>query len=292
MLCYYIDMKGVTNVLLNIGIDRRRIYDIPIVRIRPCHFQGSKLYSAQEMKELAQSIKMNGILQPLTVRRVSKEEFELIAGERRLRAAAMCGSRKVPCIILNCTDSQADQYSLIENLQRCDLNFFEEAEGIDRLMKTYNLSKLDVSRRLGIKQTVIANKLNLLLLTSEEKDIIQKYRLTERHAKALLRLDDSVTRRLVLGEIITKGLNVTQSERYIDTVLSGKNKDRIKNQKTRLVIKDIKILENTINKAVESIRSTGIDAVTSQTETEDYIEYKVRIPKNKGDSEPIRPKTA
>ena len=91
------------------------------------------------------------------------------------------------------------------------------------------------------------------------------------------------------GEIITKGLNVTQSERYIDTVLSGKNRDKFKNQKTRLVIKDIKILENTINKAVESIRSTGIDAVTSQTETEDYIEYKVRIPKNKGDSEPIRP---
>ena len=135
-------------MLLNLG-NEKRIHDIPIVRIRPCRTQCRKDYSAQEMKELAQSIKVNGIIQPLTVRKVSREEYELISGERRLRAAVMCGSRKVPCIIINCTDSQADQLSLIEDLQRSGLSFFEEAKGIDRLMKTYNLSKLDIYRRLG-----------------------------------------------------------------------------------------------------------------------------------------------
>lgn len=283
--------KGVTAVLLNIG-NERKIHDIPIVRIKPCRVQSRKIFSAQEIKELAQSIKMNGILQPLTVRKISSGEYELIAGERRLRAAAMCGNRKVPCIIINCSDKQADQYSLIENLQKSNLNFFEEAEGIERLMKTYNMSRIDVSRRLGKKQSEIANKLKLLTLSPEEKEIITKYKLTEKHTKALLKIENIRTRKLILNEIIEKRLNVTQSEKYIDSVLSEKSKDKIKTQKTRLVIKDIKILENTINKAVDFIRSTGIEAVTGRCETEDFIEYSVRIPKNRTDNEPDSPKTA
>ncbi len=269
-------------MLLNIG-NERKIHDIPIVQIKPCRVQSRKFFPAQEMKELAQSIKMNGVLQPLTVRKINSGEYELIAGERRLRAAAMCGNRKVPCIILNCSDKQADQFSLIENLQKSDLSFFEAAEGIERLMKTYNFSRIDVSRRLGKKQSEIANKLKILKLSADEKEIIAKYKLTEKHARALLKVEDHITRRLILSEIITQGLNVTQSEKYIDSVLSEKNKEKIKTQKTRLVIKDIKILENTINKAVDSIRSTGIDAVTSRTETDDFIEYTVRIPKKRQD---------
>ncbi len=278
-------------MLLNLG-NEKRIHDIPIVRIRPCRTQCRKDYSAQEMKELAQSIKVNGIIQPLTVRKVSREEYELISGERRLRAAVMCGSRKVPCIIINCTDSQADQLSLIEDLQRSGLSFFEEAKGIDRLMKTYNLSKLDISRRLGKKQSFITGRLSVLELSDEEMEIIQRHKLTERHAKALLRVKEAATRKLILSEIIAQGMNVTQSERYIDSVLSAGSKKKLKTQKTRLVIKDIKILENTINKAVDTIRSTGIDAVKGRTETEDFIEYTVRIPKGRNNSETPSFKTA
>ena len=226
------------------------------------------------------------------VRKISRDEFELISGERRLRAAAMCGNKRVPCIMINCTDSQADQLTLIEDLQRSDLNFFEVAEGINRLMKSYNLSKIDVARRIGKKQSAVAEKLKVLSLDQEEKDIITKYRLTERHARALLRVEDTTVRRLILSEIITQGLNVTQSERYIDSVLKSKNRNKTKNQKTRLVIKDIKILENTINKAVDTIRSTGIDAVKTQCETEEFIEYTVRIPKTRPDTETVKPKTA
>ena len=235
--------RELTAMLLNIG-NEKRINDIPIVQIRPCRVQSRKIFSQQELKELAQSVKQNGILQPLTVRKINTIEYELISGERRLRAAAMCGNKKVPCIIINCTDKQADVYSLIENIQRCDLNFFEEAEGIERLMNLYGLSRLEVSRKLGKKQSTISNKLRILKLTAEEKEILLKYRLTERHARALLRVEDVVLRRIILSEIISQGLNVSQSERYIDMMLAEKNRERQKTQKTRLVIKDIKIFEN------------------------------------------------
>ena len=278
-------------MLLNIG-NEKRIHDIPIVRIKPGRCQCRKSYNDRELRELAQSIKVNGIIQPIIVRKISRDEFELISGERRLRAAAMCGNKRVPCIMINCTDSQADQLTLIEDLQRSDLNFFEVAEGINRLMKSYNLSKIDVARRIGKKQSAVAEKLKVLSLDQEEKDIITKYRLTERHARALLRVEDTTVRRLILSEIITQGLNVTQSERYIDSVLKSKSRNKTKNQKTRLVIKDIKILENTINKAVDTIRSTGIDAVKTQCETEEFIEYTVRIPKTRPDTETVKPKTA
>ncbi len=271
-------------MLFNIG-NEKKIHDIPIVRIRPCRVQSRRYFSSREMKELAQSIKFNGILQPLTVRKLSIGEYELVAGERRLRAAAMCGKSKVPCLILNCSDRQADQFSLIENLQKSDMNFFDEAEGFNRLMKSYNMSCFDISRRIGKRQSSVAEKIRMLTFTDEERDTIIRYRLTERHAKALLKIKEPLLRKSVLGKIIAQGLNVTQTERYIETVLSGKNQEKPKNQKTTLVIKDIKILENTIYKAVDSIRSTGIDAVSGRNETDAFIEYTVRIPKNKTDDE-------
>ena len=273
-------MKGVTAVLFNIG-NEKKIHDIPIISIKPCRVQSRKIFSAREMKELAQSIRTNGVLQPIIVRKSDDGEYELVAGERRLRAAAMCGNRKVPCIILRCSDDQADMYSLIENIQKCDMNCFEEAEGIERLMKNYNMSRFDVAKRLGIKQSEITDKLKLMNFTDEEKDIITRYRLTERHAKALLRIEDTVQRKMVLSEIISKGLNVTQSDRYIDSVLEENEEETKGNQKTTLIIKDIKILENTVRKAADTIRSIGIEAFSSRNETDDFIEYVIRIPKQK-----------
>lgn len=271
-------------MLFNIGNDKK-IHDIPIIRIKSCRMQSRKIFSPSEMKDLAQSIRVNGILQPITVRKLNTGEYELVAGERRLRAAAMCGSRKVPCIVVNCSDKQADQYSLAENIQRSDMNCFELAEGIEKLMKTYNLSRFDVSRRLGIRQANVTNIIKMLEFTDEEKDVMIKYKLTERHAKALLRIDDVIKRKMVLSEIISKGLNVTQTGNYIDSVLGETKDDTAKNQKTTLIIKDIKILENTIKKAADTIRAIGIEAYSCSKETDNFIEYTIRIPKSRNVSE-------
>lgn len=267
-------------MLLNIG-GGKRVCEIPIVQIRPCRMQSRKSFSHEKLRELALSIKQNGILQPITVRRLSSIEYELISGERRLRAAVMCGNKKIPCIVLDCSDKQAEIYSLVENLQRCDLNFFEEAEGIQRLMTQYGLTKTDTAKKLGKRQSTISNKLRILRLSDEEKQIILKYNLTERHARALLKIEDPVLRRMILSEIIEESMNVSQSEKYIDEILRQKSEDRQKTQKKKLVIKNIKIFENTINKAVDTMRSSGINAVTKQTETDEFIEFTVRISKSK-----------
>lgn len=278
-------------MLLSIG-SNKRITEIPIVQIRPCRTQARKNFPHEQMCELALSVKQNGILQPITVRKLSTVEYELISGERRLRAAAMCGKKKIPCIVMNCSDKQAGVYSLVENLQRCDLNFFEEAEGIERLMTLYGLSRAEAAKKLGKRQYTIANKLRILRLTDEERDIILKYELTEKHARALLRINDVVLRRMILSEIIEEGMNVRQSEKYIEEVLTQKSKDRQRKQKKRLIIKNIKIFENTINKAVDTMRSSGINAVTKHTESDDFIEYTVRIPKSKHSPEGEKPMTA
>ena len=271
-------------MLLNF-FNERRITNIPIVQIRPVRTGVRKNYSPEKIKELAQSIKISGIIQPLTVRRINQSEYELIAGERRLRAAVMCGCKKVPCVIISCTDKQADTYSLSESLQRCDLNFFEEAEGIENLMLSWKMTRQEAARRLGKKQSAVSGKLSVLKLTNEEKDIILKYHLSERHARALLRVEDPVMRRMILSEIISKGLNVSQSEKYISAMLSDCGRKKVKTQRKRLVLKDLRIFENTINKAVEMIKASGLQAHSENTETEEYIEYTVRVLKNKEDAD-------
>lgn len=283
MVCYYKCTKGVTAVLFNI-VNDRRVHDIPIINIKSCRVQSRKIFPSREMKMLAQSIRVNGVLQPLMVRKLDAGEYELISGERRLRAAVMCGNRKVPCIVMRCRDDQADVYSLTENINGSGLNCFEAAEGIDNIIKTYDLSRFEVSKRLGISQSELSDKLELLNFTPEEQDLIIKYRLTERHARNLLRIEDIIKRKMILSDIISKGMNVTQTDRYIDSVLN-ENKDKENNQKTTLVIKDIKILENTIRKAADTIEAIGIKVFTSKKENDDSIEYVIRIPKQSSQQE-------
>ena len=267
-------------MLFNIK-NEKKIIEIPIVEIRPCPTQARQIFRQQDLKGLAESIKQNGIIQPLTVRKISPLEYELVAGERRLRAAAMCGKKKVPCCVISCTDKQASCYSLIENIQRKDLNIFEEAEGIDTIMTVYGLTQEETAKYLGKKQSTIANKLRLLRLNREEREWIIKAGLTERHARALLKIDNAVTRRIMLSEIIERNMNVAQAERYIDAALNEKNLKKSRSQKKHIVIKDIRIFENTINKAINTMRSSGINAVSDQSETDEFIEYTVRIPKPK-----------
>lgn len=259
----------------------RKIIDIPIVQIRPCRTQARRNYSSDKLKELALSIRHNGIIQPLIVRRVSAAEYELVAGERRLRAAAMCGIRRVPCILISCTDGQAGILSLAENLQRSELNVFEQARGINRLMTVCHISEKDAARQLGQRLSSLEEKLKVLNFSSEERELITKANMTERHCRALLSVDDPVERRYIISEIIENNMNVSQTEKYINEYLCMTKRERRLKQRQKVVIKDIRLFENTIIKAVKAMRASGIAVAAAQSESEAYIEYMVRVPKLK-----------
>ena len=233
---------------------------LPQDSILPNPDQPRKRFDYDELEGLAQSIRQNGILQPVTVRRRTdgkNVKFELVAGERRLRAARLVGLTKIPAIETDADEKSSAVLSLIENLQRQDLNFFEEA-----------------ADKLGRAQSTLSNKLRLLRLPEEMRYTIEKAGLTERHARALLTLENDVQRERALEIITDRHLNVQESERLIEQMLNRrKKKNPIKG------IRDIRVFINTLNHAVEAIRRAGIDADAAKSETEEYVEYTVRIPK-------------
>lgn len=259
--------------------NENKISDIPIIKIRPNKAQPRKVFNEEDLNALSQSIAENGILQPLTVRKVSATEYELIAGERRLRASVMAGLRKVPCIVIKCSEKESAVYALLENLQRSDLGMFEEARGVSRLIRRYGLTQQEAAVKLGKTQSTIANKLRLLRLTYEEQEWIENAGLSERHARALLKLGDEGARREALSKIISENLNVQQSENLINLMLSSSPKNNKKQGTSKAVIKDVRIFVNTINKAIDTMRHAGIDAQSDKTDTDNFIEYTIRIPK-------------
>ena len=255
-----------------------KISDIPIIKIRPNKSQPRKQFNEDDLNSLSRSIAENGVLQPLTVRKTSATEYEVVTGERRLRASALAGLKKVPCIIVKCSDKESAIYALLENLQRADLGIFEEARGISRLIRRYGLTQEQAAEKLGKTQSTIANKLRLLRLTPEEQEWIENSALSERHARALLKLDDEDERKSILTRVITEGLNVAQTEVLVNLVTKSTPKKHSRG-KSKAVIKDIRIFVNTINKAVDTMRLAGIDAETLKTDKDDFIEYTIRIPK-------------
>lgn len=264
-----------------ISKDGNKVVDIPIRQIRPNQSQPRKTFKDEELNSLASSIEENGILQPLTVRRLNLQEYELVAGERRLRAAVIAGLKRVPCIVIKCTDRESAIFALLENLQRSDLGMFEEARGISRLIRKYNLTQEEAAAKLGKKQSTVANKLRLLKLTMDEQDWINQAGLSERHARALLRISDESLRKEALSKVISESLNISQTEELVDNIISSSFIEvDDKHRKKRVVIKDVRIFINTINKAVDTMRLAGINAVSKRAENDDYIEYTVRIPKN------------
>lgn len=252
---------------------------VPVSEITPNPEQPRHEFDSESLKSLAQSIKHNGILQPLTVRKLDKSSYELVAGERRLRASIIAGYNEVPCIIVNLDSKQSAVMSLLENLQRENLNFFDEAEGIARLIESFGLTQEQVAVKLGKSQSTIANKLRILRIGQDQREKILAAGLTERHARALLKLDDN-DRYKVIEKIIGNELNVFETEKLIQAMMSPRAAQQA--QRSLSVIKDVRIFFNTINSAVDLMRRSGIDAVSQREEYDDYYEYTVRIPK-KGD---------
>ena len=258
-----------------------KVLNISTIQIRPNRTQPRRNFDEDALKSLSRSIVENGILQPLVVRRINNTEFELIAGERRLRAAVMAGLSKVPCVVHKCNDKDSALLALIENLQRADLSMFEEARGIARLIRKYGLTQEQAAIKLGKKQSTIANKLRLLRLSMEEQEWILTANLSERHARALLRINDENLRREVLSRIITDNLSVGAAETLITDVLTRKPEaSPDPKQERKIAVKDVRIFVNTINKAVDTMRLSGINAISRRSETADYIEYTVKIPKS------------
>lgn len=266
-------MAGFLNFTKEKSINK--VIEIAISDIIPNPYQPRKSFN-DDLTALAESIAQNGILQPLSVRR-KDGQFELIAGERRLRAAQMCGLEVVPCIVHDVSDRHSAVLALVENIQRQDLSFFDEAAAIEKLITHYGMTQEDAAAKLGRAQSTIANKLRLLRLTDKERELITRYSLTERHARSLLRLGSAEDRLFILEKIIKNNLNVERSERLIDEFI-GTQHNKVSYSKRSAVFQNVKMFVNTINKAVETMQAAGISADSRKIQNEDYIEYRVRIP--------------
>lgn len=252
------------------------ILQIPLGDILPCPYQPRKLLNKQALEDLSENIKENGILQPLTATRLDNGKYQLIAGHRRLLAASKAGLSTVPVIVLDKTDEEVAVLAVIENLQREDLNFFEQAAAIQSLMTNLGLTQSAVGQKLSLSQPAVANKLKLLQFSKDQQMKILAFNLTERHARAVSRLPAEKQDK-ALDYIIRNNLNVSRTDRYVNSLLSPKQKHK---QTTKINIRDIRIFTNTITKAVRIMQSAGIDAGFEQDEDEKQIKYLVTVPKS------------
>lgn len=256
--------------------DKLKLTRLPVSKILPNPSQPRKIFREEELQSLAQSIRENGLLQPVTVRKENGAYF-LVAGERRLRACKMAGLREIPVILTDYQAADSAVLALLENLQRKDLQMFEQANAIVNLLREWQITQEEAARRLGMSQSALANKVRLLKLSPEEQGEIIEHGLTERHARALLRIDDMSLRQKVLQAVIEKRLNVAQTEELVSE--AGWKKEPKRKPKRTFVAKDIRLFINTIDHAVDAMKTAGIEAQAEKTETEEYIECTVRIPK-------------
>lgn len=253
-----------------------QIYLIDEEKIVPNPYQPRTFFNDSELQDLAQSISVNGILQPLNVR-VCGNRYELIAGERRLRAARMVGMKQVPCILICADDEHSAVLSIMENIQRSDLDCFEEAAALQKLIEIHNLSQEELSRKLGKAPSTISNKLRLLNLPEEIQSVLRENGMTERHARALLKLPQGEQLTEAVRIITEKHMTVSETERLVEKILNHSGQPRKLPLK---LLKDLRLFTNTLNHAVDTMKRAGIKADSRRKETEEYIEYVVRIPKN------------
>lgn len=261
---------------------QRIIEEISVDRVIPNPYQPRKTFSQVGLEELSASIKAYGILQPITVRKIGEDNYELIAGERRLKAARLAELKTIPAIVNNhYTDTDSAVLAIIENLQREDLNFLEEAEGYSNLIEDHGFTQQELAVRVGKNQSTIANKLRILRLDDKIKKRILECGLTERHARALLKLPDDELREKTLEKIIKNDLNVKKTELLIKAILDdfGKEKESGTNQKIRSFM-NYRIYINTIKQAYDVIKEKQVNAQFLQVDKGEYIEVTLKIPKN------------
>jgi ParB family transcriptional regulator, chromosome partitioning protein len=262
---------------------QQKTQPIPIRNIRPNPYQPRKVIEADKIDELAQSIKTYGLLQPVIVRNYGGG-CQLVAGHRRLMACEKLGWTEIPAIIRELSDSAMATIALIENLQRENLSFIEEAQGYERLLKDFNITQEVLAQRLGKSQSTIANKLRLLKLPDAVKEKMYAQEITERHARALLKLPELSIQMRLVHEIINLGYTVQQTEKRVAEYLA-QNESAPAKERKKVIIRDIRIFLNTIRQAVSILEAGGLDARVKEQDYGDYMEVTIRLPKTKKKTE-------
>lgn len=260
------------------------IIHIPIDSIRRNPYQPRKEMDKSALEELYLSIKQYGLLQPLVVRQINGRDFELVAGERRLRACRMAKMESVPAVVVRGDGTDSAVMALIENIQRENLNYMEEAEAYSTLLADHGMTQEELALRLGKSQSTVANKVRILKLSPAIRQILKEHNLTERHARAILRIPGERGQMRALERIVKKGLNVSAAEALVDEILTTRNEREGAVMNNFRVIRDVRIFSNTIRQAVDIMKRSGIDAQTSKRESEEFIEYTIKIPKSMKDA--------
>ncbi len=264
--------------------DDKRVRMIPTEHIFANSAQPRKSFTDDSLIRLADSIRQHGILQPLTVRPLDSEggdrAYEIIAGERRYRAARLLSMSAVPCIVIEANDKKSAELAIIENIQREDLNIFEEAAALASLIGIYSLTQEEAAKRLSVSQSYVANKLRLLRLSDAEREKILTHRLTERHARALLRISEADKRLEVINYIVAHSLGVAATDEYIDSLFEEKAFTPKPCAPRKLVIRDVRLFYNSVDRAVSTMKQAGINVTTERSESEGGTVLTIRIPNN------------
>lgn len=263
--------------------DVKNISYLSIDCVRPNPYQPRRQFGKGALEELCESIQQYGVIQPINVRRISSNNYELVAGERRLRAAVMAGLKEIPAIVININDNDSAVMALIENLQREDLSYLDEAEGYNNLINEHGFTQEELAQKVGKSQSTIANKIRLLRLPPMVKKILSDNNLTERHARSLLKLHDEQLQLKVLKHVCERGLNVKKTEELVERAIEkylNKEKDKTPERKFTKAIKDIRIFVNTIRQAIDLMKQSGVNAKAAQIDRGEYVEFIIRIPKN------------
>jgi ParB family chromosome partitioning protein len=274
--------KGEEDVQLEKELEVTNIEEIkklPIDQIVPNRFQPRTVFDEEKIEELSRTIHIHGIIQPIVVRQYEENGYEIIAGERRLRAMKKLGWEEVPAIIKNLTDTETASVALIENLQREELSPIEEAIAYGRLLELHNLTQEALAQRLGKGQSTVANKLRLLKLPQPIQDALLSKQITERHARALIPLKNPEKQVLLMQEIIDKNFNVKQTEDRVVKLLE--EKEQKPKPKRKAFSKDMRIAVNTIRQSLSMVSDSGINLASEEEEFEEYYQFTIRIPKKK-----------
>lgn len=257
---------------------------IPIKNIQPNPHQPRRDFDKVSIQDLSISIMEYGLMQPITVRQLGPFDYELIAGERRLTACRNLGMTYIPAIVMKASDTDSAILALVENIQRENLSYIEEAEAFCTLITEHGLTQEELADKLGKGQSTIANKIRILRLSPKVREILTEHSLTERHARALLRLPEEKQQLRILKIIVERGLNVAKTEELVEKLLKGTPAIRLEPRNMR-VFKDLRIFTNTIRQAVDMMKRSGIEAKTKKKESDEFIEYTIVIPKSNAEKD-------
>ena len=258
------------------SIGKDRVRSIPLDQIMVNPAQPRTRFKEEALQQLAQSIEANGLLQPVTVRQAGPGKYQLVAGERRCRACLLLGHTHIPAIVKDCSIQESAVLALIENIQRQDLDPFDQAEGISRLIGYWGVTQEEAARKLGLAQSTLANKLRLLRLPASVQEVMRQNGLSERHGRALLKLPDEASQLSAVKAFCKKNMTVSQAEGYVEAWLARR---KMKKPTRLFICKDIRLFINTIDKAVKTMEEAGLEVQSVREEQDSYIELTIRIPK-------------